>query len=109
MVQSLWSDDWNIEFTFHGKAKKKLDELIKEYEKQLNSATKDTEKIQTIGDNNAHSLMLNNNVYRIDETITEGDQVIGKAVLKIPYLGWAKLIFFDWRKPEGERGFCNEN
>ncbi len=70
---------------------------------------KNTGKIQTMGDNNAHSLMLNNNVYRIDETITGPDQVIGKAVLKIPYLGWAKLVFFDWRKPEGEKGFCNEN
>ena len=67
------------------------------------------EKIQTIGDNNAHSLTASNNIYKIDETQTSSSQVIGSAVLKIPHLGWAKLIFFDWQKPEGERGFCNEN
>ncbi len=35
------------------------------------------------------------------------EQVIGKAVFRIPYIGWVKLIFFDWKFPDSQRGFCN--
>ncbi|VVB80417.1 Uncharacterised protein [uncultured archaeon] len=34
------------------------------------------------------------------------DQIVGKAVFRIPLLGWVKLIFFDWRNPADQRGFC---
>jgi hypothetical protein len=40
-----------------------------------------------------------------EEQISE-NQLIGKAVFRIPYLGWVKLIFFDWKFPESQRGFC---
>ncbi|MEK6880160.1 MAG: hypothetical protein AABY22_11150 [Nanoarchaeota archaeon] len=73
---------------------------------QINS---NTGEIQTIGDNNKQSLTSSNNIYKIDETSTKNEQIIGRAVLKIPYLGWAKLVFFDWQKQEEERGLCNEN
>ncbi|MCR4284425.1 MAG: hypothetical protein NUV97_00060 [archaeon] len=35
------------------------------------------------------------------------DYVIGKALFKIPAIGWMKLIFFEGRKAERNRGLCN--
>jgi len=56
----------------------------------------------TLGDNNKGQLDF-------EKEITK-DQLIGKAVLKItPYVGWVKLIFYEWKKPVSERGFCSEN
>ena len=55
----------------------------------------------TIGDNNKGQ-------FNFEEEIIE-NQLVGKAVLKIaPYIGWIKLIFYEWHKPISERGFCNE-
>lgn len=55
----------------------------------------------TIGDNN-------NGQLPIEQEITE-EMLVGRAALKIaPYFGWIKLIFYDWQKPVGERGFCQE-
>ncbi len=34
------------------------------------------------------------------------EDVIGKAVLRIPGVGWLKLIFFEALKGNGEKGFC---
>lgn len=34
------------------------------------------------------------------------EQVLGKALFRIPFIGWVKLIFFDHTKPPQERGFC---
>ncbi len=61
-------------------------------------------------------------VIRNEETITtKGDhnylllpyekeiqpsQVRAKSVLRIPFIGWIKLIFFDWQKPQDQRGLC---
>jgi len=54
----------------------------------------------TLGDNNSGQLDL-------EKEITE-NQLIGKAVLKIvPYVGWMKLLFYEWQKPSSERGFCS--
>ncbi len=62
----------------------------------------DTEPYATKGDNyktNSQQLASEKQIY--------DEQLIGKAVFRIPYLGWIKLIFFDWQfKPE-QRGFCN--
>ena len=56
----------------------------------------------TIGDNN--------NAQLSSEKEISSDALIGKAVFKLaPYLGWAKLIFFEPMKPASERGFCEEN
>jgi len=46
---------------------------------------------QTKGDHNKEQLTVSNNIYRTDETQITQDQIIGKAVLKIPYLGWFKI------------------
>ena len=56
----------------------------------------------TIGDNN-------NGQLSIEKRISE-NQIIGKAVFKLaPYVGWAKLIFFEPSRNPSEKGFCNEN
>jgi signal peptidase I len=56
----------------------------------------------TIGDNNNGQLSA--------EKIIRESQIIGKAQFRIvPYLGWGKLIFFEYLKPEGERSVCYEN
>ena len=34
------------------------------------------------------------------------DQLIGKALFRVPFVGWAKLIFFEMRKTPSSRGFC---
>jgi len=48
-------------------------------------------RIQTKGDHNREQLTVSNNFYRTDETDIKENQVIGKAVFKIPYLGWPKI------------------
>ena len=55
----------------------------------------------TKGDNNNGQLSVEKNI--------QSDQIISKAVLKIPYLGWTKLIFFDWKNSADQRGFCKQN
>jgi hypothetical protein len=35
------------------------------------------------------------------------DKIIGKSYFRIPFLGWIKLIFFEFKKPQNERGFCS--
>ena len=52
----------------------------------------------TKGDHNSDQIS-------IEKSISENN-VIGKAAVKIPLLGWLKLIFFDLQKPENQRGFC---
>ena len=49
--------------------------------------------IQTKGDHNQDQLTPSNNVYKTDETNINPEQVIGKAIIKIPYLGWVKIGF----------------
>jgi hypothetical protein len=46
--------------------------------------------IQTKGDHN-NGQLEGNNVYGTDETHITKDKIIGKAVFKIPYLGWVKI------------------
>ncbi len=56
------------------------------------------ETYTTKGDNNPGLLEYEKEI--------QNDRVLAKSVLRIPYLGWIKLIFFDWQKPEDLRGFC---
>ena len=65
------------------------------------STNKENEKFifSTIGDNNNGQLAS-------EKEIGE-DKLIGKAALKIaPYLGWGKLIFYEYRQKESNKGFC---
>lgn len=65
--------------------------------------------IATKGDNNQAKLTIGNNIYHLDETNIAEERVLGKAVLRIPFAGWFKLIFFEPFRPASERGFCREN
>ena len=51
--------------------------------------------IQTKGDHNEGQLISSNNAHNTDETLIKPDQLIGKAILKIPYLGWVKIWFVE--------------
>lgn len=56
----------------------------------------------TEGDNNNGQLAVEKNI--------KEDQIVGKAVFKLaPYLGWGKLVFFEYQRDTSERGLCNEN
>lgn len=61
----------------------------------------DVEPYQTKGDN----YVSNSGQLEIEKNISE-DRVLGKAVFKIPYIGWVKLIFFDWKNSVDQRGLC---
>ncbi len=64
----------------------------------------------TMGDNNAQLLVPGNNLAGVDERNIKADQIVGKAVFRVtPWFGWVKLIFFEYLRPESERGFCKEN
>jgi hypothetical protein len=47
--------------------------------------------IATKGDHNAEQLKKGNNIFNTDETTITEDDIIGKAIIKIPYLGWPKI------------------
>ncbi len=51
----------------------------------------DNSIIQTKGDHNREQLSRENNVYKTDETEISEEQIIGKVIFKIPYLGWFKI------------------
>jgi signal peptidase I len=57
------------------------------------------EPLGTKGDHNMDQIVS------LEKEITE-DNILGKSYLKIPLLGWIKLIFYEFKKPQSERGFC---
>lgn len=61
----------------------------------------DIEPYATKGDNPITNYYQLENEKRISE-----NQIIGKAVLRIPSLGWIKLFFFDIFKEPYQRGLC---
>ncbi|MBI3334072.1 S26 family signal peptidase [Candidatus Pacearchaeota archaeon] len=63
-------------------------------------------RISTKGDNNREQLTGNNNLQGVDETLIGRDRLVGKAVARIPIVGWVKLIFFEPLKPRDLRGLC---
>ena len=58
----------------------------------------DENPLATKGDNNSGQLEAERNI--------EENQVIGKSIVKVPLLGWAKLIFFEPFRSPDQRGFC---
>ena len=50
----------------------------------------------------------NNNVQLDIETSIDEEEILGRAVFRVPALGWLKLAFFEGSKPPNERGFCKE-
>jgi signal peptidase I len=59
------------------------------------------ETYATKGDNyKTNSLQLNS-----EKSISE-DQLVGKALFRIPAIGWTKLIFFESGRLDRNKGFC---
>ena len=54
--------------------------------------------IATKGDHNFDQLEIEKNISK--------DAIIGKAAIRIPLLGWIKLIFFELFRSPNQRGFC---
>ncbi|MFH1238354.1 MAG: hypothetical protein ABIH79_00045 [archaeon] len=42
----------------------------------------------------------------LSEKVIEEDRIIGKALFKVPVIGWTKLIFFEWTRVPNDRGLC---
>ncbi len=61
----------------------------------------DVEPYQTKGDN----YVSNSGQLETEKSISK-ERVLGKAVFKVPYIGWVKLIFFDWKNDLDQRGLC---
>jgi len=77
-----------------------------------------------IFEGNARHPLIHRVVYANDTFATKGDnyktnseqlgseksiyeeQIIGKALFRVPLVGWAKLIFFEWSRPQYEQGMC---
>jgi len=66
----------------------------------------DEEPYGTKGDHNSDQLKIGNNPSKTDETNIPKGSIIGKTALRIPLLGWIKLVFFEPFRASGERGFC---
>ncbi len=47
-----------------------------------------------------------NPVQLSQEKYISKNQLIGKALFKVPFIGWAKLIFFEGGRAPSERGWC---
>jgi signal peptidase I len=58
----------------------------------------DENPLGTKGDNNPGQLAA-------EQSILEED-VLGKALVRVPWAGWIKLIFFEGTRPADQRGFC---
>jgi signal peptidase I len=56
----------------------------------------------TKGDN----YKTNNGQLESEKAIGE-DQLIGKALFRVPAIGWAKLIFFEMGRDKDKRGLCS--
>jgi len=59
----------------------------------------------TKGDNNDRDERVEGQLNE-EKHISE-DQILGKALFKVPFIGWAKLIFIEFGKSSKERGFCD--
>ena len=54
--------------------------------------------VGTKGDNNFNQLPQ-------EQEIPE-EEILGKSLVRVPGLGWTKLIFFEGTRPLDQRGFC---
>lgn len=61
----------------------------------------DDDYYATKGDN----YVTNSRQLPVEQKISE-DRILGKALFRIPYVGWIKLIFYEFSRSANERGFC---
>ncbi len=65
--------------------------------------------LQTKGDHNNAQFTPSTNSEKIDETNIKEDQIIGKVTrLRLPFVGWIKLIFYEPFREKNSRGFCKK-
>lgn len=62
----------------------------------------DVEPYATKGDN----YKTNDRQLEVEKNISS-DQLVGRALFRIPFIGWAKLIFFEPTRPSSQRGMCS--
>ena len=67
--------------------------------------------LETKGDNNPSQFSSRKNSKQnpeeIDETDIKEEKIIGKVTpIRIPFIGWIKLIFFEPFRSEDSKGFC---
>jgi len=65
-------------------------------------------RVIEVGDNYAtkgDNYKTNARQLNSEKNISE-DQFIGKALFRVPFIGWAKLIFFEAGRSPSNRGFC---
>ncbi len=55
----------------------------------------------TKGDN-----YMTNSKQLSSEKVINKNQVVGKALFRVPFIGWIKLIFFEFGRDAQSRGFC---
>ena len=68
----------------------------------IHRIVEDGDSYATKGDN----YKTNSRQLDSEKNISE-DQLIGKALFRIPFIGWAKLIFFEMGRIPSARGFCS--
>jgi hypothetical protein len=67
----------------------------------------DLDDLSTKKDNNAGQFTMTNNPEKINEIGISEQQIIGRvSFVRIPLVGWIKLIFYEPFRDPDERGFC---
>ena len=61
---------------------------------------------ETKGDNNPFQFDGANNNQNLSEIDITSSQILGKSLIKIPLIGWLKLIFFESSRATNQRGLC---
>ncbi len=85
----------------YGRGDRKIGDIIifeSEFRNPLIHRVVGLDPIETKGDKNPGQLD--------QELDIKEDDVLGKAVARVPGLGWIKLIFFEGTRSESQRGFC---
>ena len=54
--------------------------------------------LQTKGDHNSEQISFEKSI--------SNKQILGKSIIRIPLIGWVKLIFYEPFRAESERGLC---
>ena len=57
-----------------------------------------TPDIETKGDHNSEQISFEKSI--------SNKQILGKSIIRIPLIGWVKLIFYEPFRAESERGLC---
>ncbi len=67
----------------------------------IHRVIKASDSYSTKGDN----YKTNNRQLEVEKNISE-NQLVGKALFRVPFIGWAKLIFFEGGRSPRDRGLC---